>query len=409
MRVFIHAVLLLFASQMSFAGQPDNDQSDEKLKAKAQRLAREFIIIDTHIDAPERMTELRREEDLTTDTEGEFDYVKATKGGLNCGFMSIYLPSSYQKTGGARALADSLISMVKGWTLKWPEHFVLATSTADVTSQFKSGRVSLAMGMENGAGIEDKLSNVQYFYDKGIRYITLTHSRDNLICDSSFDTTRTWRGLSPFGRQVVDEMNRVGIMVDISHVSDSAFYQVMRITKAPVIASHSSCRFFTPGLERNMSDDMIRLLAKNNGVMQINFGSFFITDEYRNYAETTRKAINDHLKKIGVSPYDSVGVEYARQYRQEHPIKSPSVSDVADHIDHVVKLVGVNHVGIGSDFDGVGDNLPIGLKNASHYPNLIYELLKRGYNDEDIQKICSGNLLRVWAAVEETAKNLQQK
>jgi membrane dipeptidase len=196
--------------------------------------------------------------------------------------------------------------------------------------------------------------------------------------------------------------------VDVSHVSDSAFFQVMQISKAPVIASHSSCRFFTPGFERNMSDEMITLLASKGGVIQINFGSFFISDEYLKYSDSTAKLINEHLQAQGISPTDSVGQEYARRYRKEHPNKSPDVADVAAHIDHVVKLVGVDHVGFGSDFDGVGDNLPIGLKDASDYPNLIHELLKMGYRDEDIRKICSGDTLRVWSEVERIAQQLQK-
>src|SRR3990172_2027503 len=169
--------------------------------------------------------------------------------------------ADYEKSGGAKALADTLIDMVEKFARDWPKKFALARSIADVTSQFKQGLLSLCMGMENGSAIEHDLNNIQYFYNRGIRYITLTHALDNHISDSSYDTTHVSRGLSFFGRQVVAEMNRVGIMVDVSHVSDAAFYEVMNVTNAPVIASHSSCRAFTPGFERNMSDDMIRLLA----------------------------------------------------------------------------------------------------------------------------------------------------
>ncbi|MEK9137472.1 MAG: membrane dipeptidase, partial [Bacteroidota bacterium] len=205
----------------------------------------------------------------------------------------------------------------------------------------------------------------------------------------------------------VEEMNRVGIMVDVSHVSDSAFYQVMRLSKAPVIASHSSCRSFTPGFERNMSDEMIELLAAKGGVIQINFGSSFINDVYRNAGDNMDKIINEHLKALGLSPRDAAGREYARKYRKEHPIKLATVAEVADHIDHVVKLVGADYVGFGSDYDGVGDSLPDGLKDVSYYPYLIHELLKRGYSDEAVRKICGGNLLRVWREVEQIAAQLQ--
>jgi membrane dipeptidase len=374
---------------------------------RAKRLIKKYGIIDTHIDAPERAGEVANE-DISVASKADFDYVKAKAGGLTCGFMSIYVPSSYQKSGGARELAERLITMVEGWTTRWPDKFVRVNSVADVRNQRATGKIAMAMGMENGAGLEQDLTNVSYFFKKGIRYITLTHAEDNLICDSSFDTTRTWHGLSPFGAKVVAEMNRVGVMVDISHVSDSAFYQVMRITKAPVIASHSSCRFFVPDLERNMSDDMIKVLAANNGVIQINFGAFFISGEYR--ATTRRRAtqIAELLKARGLTESDSAGKALARKYREENPVAMPSVVDVANHIDHVVKLVGVDHVGIGSDYDGVGDNLPVGLKDASTYPNLIAELLKRGYSEDDIRKICSDNLLRVWSEVETIAHQLQK-
>lgn len=397
-------VIGFFASAQ---GRSRRTEPEDSLMVKAKQLAREFIIIDTHIDAPERM--LENEENLSIRTAADFDFVKAREGGLKCGFMAIYVPASYQKTGGARAYAERLIAMVEGWIARWPDKFVLVSSPSDVIAQSGTDKISLAMGMENAVAIEDDVRSLRHFYDEGIRYITLTHSKDNQICDSSFDTTGTWKGLSPFGRKVVEEMNRVGIMVDVSHISDSAFYQVMRVTRAPVIASHSSCRSFTPGLERNMSDDMIKLLAANGGVIQINFGSFFLDDDYRTAGDKMRKAIDEDLKQRGISPNDSAGREYAASYRRQHPVTSPDVSIVAAHIDHVVKLVGVDFVGLGSDFDGLGDNLPTGLKDASCYPNLIDELLKKGYTEEDLRKICSGNLLRVWSDVENVAMKLQKR
>ncbi|MBL7959488.1 membrane dipeptidase, partial [bacterium] len=191
---------------------------------------------------------------------------------------------------------------------------------------------------------------------------------------------------------------------DVSHITDEAFYDVMDISKAPVIASHSSCRFFTPGWERNMSDDMIRLLAKNDGVIMINFGSSFINGEYFKRDSTVRSDARQALIAMGMSSTDPAAHTFVDHYEKEHPIGFyADVKEVADHIDHVVKLVGVNHVGFGSDFDGVGDSLPTGLKDVSQYPNLIYELLKRNYSKEDIGKICGLNLLRVWSAVEQVA------
>ncbi|MEX1274734.1 MAG: dipeptidase [Bacteroidota bacterium] len=377
--------------------------SEAQLKAKARKFAKQFILVDGHVDIPYRLR--HKWEDISKRTEtGDFDYVRAKAGGIDAPFMSIYTPSEYEQKGGAKALADTLIDMVYDLAKSHPSKFAVAKSVADVRAQFRRGLISLPMGMENGSPIEKNLANVEYFADRGIRYITLTHGKDNHISDSSYDTTHTWKGLSPFGRKVVAEMNRTGIMIDISHVSDAAFWEVMNVTAAPAIASHSSCRYFTPGWERNMSDDMIKALAKNGGVIMINFGSSFVTEDYRQ-AEMKMAAA---LGAKGITWTSPNAAEETRAYTKNNPLPFPNVSDVVNHIDHVVKLVGVDHVGFGSDFDGVGDTLPIGLKDVSHYPNVIEELLKRGYSDGDIEKICSGNLLRVWSEVEHTAKRVQQ-
>lgn len=345
-------------------------------------------------------------EDVSVRTAtGDFDYERAKEGGLDAPFMSIYVPASYQKTGGAKAFADSMINIVEDLTQSHPDKFALARSPEEVLAHFEKGLIAFPMGMENGAPIENDINNVRYFYDRGIRYITLTHGMDNQICDSSYDTTRTWNGLSPFGREVVMAMNRTGIMVDISHVSDSTFYQVMALTQAPAIASHSSSRHFTPGFERNMSDDMIKQLAENGGVIQINFGSTFIDS----LSAKSYKAIEDHMKKWmqenELSEEDSVTQAYAEQYADAHFIFT-TVQKVADHIDHVVGLSSINHVALGSDFDGVGNSLPKGLKDVSQYPNLIEQLLLRNYSEEDIAKICYKNVFRVWQKVAETASKL---
>jgi len=258
--------------------------------------------------------------------------------------------------------------------------------------------------MENGAPIEDDLNNVAYFHKRGIRYITLTHARDNLICDSSYDTTNTWGGLSPFGRRVVAEMNRVGIMVDISHVTDAVINQVLDMAKAPVIASHSSCRKFTPGWQRNMGDPEIKRLKENGGVIQINYGSSFVTQASQDKRQANTDKVAAYAKKNGLEQGDEQLKVYAKKVSKDNPIYA-DITEVIDHIDHVVKLAGIDHVGIGSDYDGVGDSLPYGLKDVSSYPNLIYHLLKRGYSDEDIAKICYKNVWRVWREVERVAAN----
>ncbi len=376
-----------------------SDKPDEaSMRKKAVELAHRYIILDGHVDVPYRLNE-KWEEIGERTKEGDFDYPRAKEGGLDVPFMSIYIPAS-RENNGAKLLADTLINMVESFVTKWPEKFAIPASVDDVRTAFAAGKISLPMGMENGAPIEGDLKNVRYFYKRGIRYITLAHSKSNHISDSSYDPEHRWNGLSPFGKELVREMNKVGIMVDVSHISDSAFYQVMRVTNAPVIASHSSCRFFTPGFERNMSDEMIKLLAQKGGVIQINFGSTFIDDDIRNNYEKNKERIAEFQKA-----HDEHGLEeFLKTIGRFHA----DVSDVAKHIDHVVKLVGIDYVGLGSDFDGVGDSLPVGLKDVSQYPNLIYELLKRGYSDEDIQKICSGNVLRVWSRVEQIALEMSK-
>jgi membrane dipeptidase len=381
------------------------ETSTDSLRAKAEKFSREFIIVDTHIDLPEHLRD--KWQDISQRTpDGEFDYPRAVEGGLNAPFMSIYIPAEEEKAGTAKKSADMLLDMVDKFTKDWPDKFVIATSPADVRKYFAPDKIALCLGMENGAPIENE-QDVEHFYKRGIRYVTLTHALDNHISDSSYDTARTWHGLSPFGKNLVLDLNRAGIMVDVSHISDDAFYQVIAISKAPVIASHSSCRYFTPGFERNMSDDMIKLLAKNGGVIQIAFGSAFLSQRYREEQAAARKEIGEYLRAHKLSYRDSSGRAYVREYRSEHPVAHADVSDVVAHIGHVVRLVGIDHVGLGSDFDGVGDSLPVGLEDVSKYPNLIHELLKAGYSDGDIKKICGENLLSVWSQAEGVAHELQ--
>ena len=375
--------------------------NDAALKKQAYELAHKFIITDGHIDVPWRLND--GYEDLSVRTEtGDFDYVRAVEGGLDAPFMSIYVPSSYQETGGAKEKADSLIDLVHQIANDRPDKFEVAYSVADVNRIFSNGKIALPMGMENGAPILDDLSNVQYFYDRGIRYITLTHAKDNLICDSSYDTTGTWGGLSPFGREVVKEMNRVGIMVDISHVTDEVINQVLDMTDVPVIASHSSCRHFTPEWERNMGDAEIKRLKDNGGVIQINYGSSFITQASLEKGEENRERIMAYAKENNLKRGDKMLTAFAKKINAKNPVYA-DISDVVDHFDRVVALAGIDHVGIGSDYDGVGDSLPYGLKDVASYPNLIFHLLKRGYSEEDIEKICYKNVWRVWSAVEQAA------
>ncbi len=344
---------------------------------KAKKLAHKFIIADGHVDLPYRLrvSNFRFEKEylgipISTD-KGDFDYMRSKEGGLDAPFMSIYIPAENQlEKGKSKKHAEELIDLVEGICNEHSDKFEIAKSVNDVKRIFSQGKIALPMGMENGAAIEDDLKNVAYFKKKGISYITLTHSKVNLICDSSYDTIRKWNGLSPFGEEVVKEMNRVGIMIDISHVSDSTFFDVMKLTEVPVIASHSSARKFTPGFERNMSDDLLKALGSNDGVIMINFGSSFLDAEFNRSFDEMRKDLNQILEDKGLGMKSEEAQSFIERYRREDPILFADVERVADHIDHIVSLIGIDHVGLGSDFDGVGDTLPTGLKDVSDFPNL---------------------------------------
>lgn len=364
---------------------------------KAKTLARQTIIVDGHIDVPYRVNE--KWVDVTQATEdGDFDYPRAIEGGLNAPFMSVYVPASMDNSPQSTQLAHMLIDSVEAIVARAPDKFAIARSVSDVREHFKQGLISLPMGMENGSPIQGDMANLHHFYERGIRYITLAHSQSNHISDSSYDLRRQWNGLSPFGKALIAEMNNIGMLIDISHVSDDAFYQVIELTQAPVIASHSSLRKFTPGFERNMNDDMVKKLGENGGVIMINFGSGFVTKEARQWRAGMSQARNQIIKTEGADSPKLANFEAT--YREQNPYPYSTLSEVLDHIDHVVNLIGIDHVGIGSDYDGVGDSLPEGLKDVSDFPNLVQGLMDRDYSESDIKKILSGNILRVWSEVE---------
>lgn len=391
---------------------PVNEPPPPTPEEHAEQLSKRFIILDGHVDVPHRLFSQKADGKPVADVsqkteEGNFDYPRARAGGLDAPFMSIYVAARYERNG-AYEHAEELIDLVEGIARNHSDKFALAKSPSEVRANFQTGKISLPLGMENGSPIEGKLANVAHFQERGIRYITLAHSKDNHISDSSYDDRHTHKGLSAFGKQVVAEMNRVGIMIDVSHISDDAFWQVIALSKVPVIASHSSCRYFTPDWPRNMSDEMIRALAKAGGVIQINFGSGFIDDESRKQSSKLWNVLGGQAraKRLihGTPKYSA----FAEEFWKTHPIKRATVEQVADHVEHVVKLVGVDHVGLGSDFDGVGDTLPIGLEDASAYPNLIKVLIHRGWSDQDIEKLCSGNVLRVWQQTEDFAADARR-
>ncbi|WP_258807932.1 dipeptidase [Pseudidiomarina sp. CB1] len=374
-----------------------------KASERAVQLAQENMLIDTHIDVPYRLTE--HWEDVTKATaSGDFDYPRAVAGGLNVPFMSIYIPAQLEQTPGAsKQLAHRLIDSMEALAWRAPEKFAMAYDVADVEEQFEQGLMSIALGMENGSPMEGDMANLKEFYDRGIRYITLSHSLSNHIADSSYDIRRQWDGLSPFGKELVKEMNNIGMMIDISHVSDDAFWQTLEISEAPVIASHSSLRRYTPGFERNMSDEMIKALGENGGVIMINFGSTFVTQAANRYRDMINQQIEQVKEKYGEESEEAKS--RIAELQKDNPFPFATLEQVLDHIDHVVKLIGIDHVGIGSDYDGVGDSLPVGLKDVSTYPNLVQGLLDRGYSEADIKKILNENLLRVWREVEAYAAN----
>lgn len=399
------SILVLGCQQKS----PAPEGYDPGIYKQALKIAQSTIILDGHVDVPYRLVEQQKMDDISQATViGDFDYPRAKQGGLDVPFMSIYIPADYQKEAGAsKKHAEKLIAMMDSIVATNWDKFAPAITPNDVKRNFEKGLISFPYGMENGSAIEDDLSNVEYFYKKGVRYITLTHGKKNLICDSSFDPdNKDWNGLSPFGRKVVAEMNRLGIMVDLSHVSDSTFYQVLRESKVPPICSHSSCRHFTPGMERNVGDNMLKALGEKGGVIQINFSSYFLTKLAYEKGGTMWGHRSKFMSENSITDGNHPKLlEEMKKYNQANPFPYASLEDVVDHIDHVVKVAGIDHVGLGSDFDGVGDTLPAGLKSVADYPNLIYHLLKRGYSEADIKKILSGNVLRVWQEVVDYTKS----
>ena len=369
----------------------------------ARQFAQDAVIVDTHIDAPSMLLEEWHDLGQSTPSR-EFDYPRARDGGLDVAFMSIYTSPEEDKAGTARQIANRQIDAVEAMVGRHPDKFALLTSPGDVERLRAGNHVLLALGMENGAPLGDDLAQLAHFHARGVRYITLAHSASNRISDSSYDRNRQWNGLSPFGRKVVAEMNRLGIMVDVSHLSDAAAMQALDLSSVPVIASHSGFRHFTPGFERNVSDELAKAIAAKGGVVQITFGIGFVNrqaaDNMQAYfvASAALGERNAAARAAGKPVEDEVAFD--KEWQRTHPTPSTPIDAVLDQIDYAVKLIGIDHVGLGSDFDGVSGNLPEGLRNVADYPNLIAGLQARGYKDDELKKILGGNLLRVWTAVE---------
>ena len=392
-RTLICCALILAAMSASAQSPPD----------AARQLAQDAVIVDTHIDAPGMLMDHWM--DLGVDAKGrEFDYPKARAGGLDVAFMSIYTSPRQDADGSAWQVANEMIDSVEALVQRHPDKFTLLRSPKQVDALRKGDRVLLPLGMENGAPIGDDLKNLQFFFDRGVRYITLAHSAANRIADSSYALERKWHGLSPFGKQVVAERNRLGIMVDVSHLSDESAREAIALSTVPVIASHSAFRHFTPDFERNISDELAKAVADKGGVVQVPFGTAFVDPKGAADTQAHFRAINDFnqrnaaLKAAG-KPLESKEA-FDKAWAETHAAPVTKIDAVLDQVDYAVKLIGIDHVGIGSDFDGVDGELPDGLRTTADYPNLVAGLQARGYSDADIGKILGGNLLRTWAAIE---------
>ncbi|PQA87026.1 dipeptidase [Hyphococcus luteus] len=375
--------------------------------AQAVEIAHKYVIVDGHVDAPSTIAEAGA--DIATGEKTvDFDYERAREGGLDAPFMSIYVSADYEPVGGAKARADILIGLMEGVEAQYPDKFEIAYSPKDVRRIFKEGKIALPLGMENGSPIEGDLANLKHFYDRGVRYVTLAHSKSNHISDSSYDENKKWGGLSPFGFEVVRAMNDLGIMVDVSHISDAAIEDVLATTRAPVIASHSSLRHFTPGWERNLPDELAGKVGENGGVIMVAIGSMFLNEAANTYSEPLEAARAAEQKRLGREMTETEQEAFRTAWLSNHPYPFATLDQVLDHIDRAVELAGIDHVGLGSDYDGVGDALPVGLKDVSTYPVIVDGLLERGYDEASIEKILGGNALRVWEEVED-ARNKRRK
>jgi membrane dipeptidase len=365
---------------------------------------RRAIVVDMHADTTQRLVDeqIDLEQRLA---DGHFDAVRAKEGGLDAQFFSIWVEPELFGGGGARAIkrADDQIQAVHDLAQKHPETWEVATTAADVRRIAASGRIAALMGMEGGYAIDEKIENVGRYYQMGVRYLSPAWSVSTSWAGSSGDEAGKTRGLNDFGRQVIREMNRLGIMVDVSHLSDRAFWDIISTSTKPVIATHSGCRAIT-NVPRNLTDDMIVALAKTGGAVNVIFYPEHIEPGYSEKKKKVDAEIAALVQRASdQEPGDAAHKKLARdRVRREEYLKrlpAVSVARIVDHIDHIVKLVGIDHVGIGSDFDGI-QAVPADLKSVADLPNLTAELLKRGYSESDIDKILGGNMLRVMAEVE---------
>ena len=395
---FFVAFLVLF--QTAFA-QTMPTGADAKLWQRALDINRKAIIIDGHND----ITSFMYDEDyeLAASSVGKYHTDLARlKANITGEFFSIYVDKKYAKEGGSASRALDLIDSTYRAVERNPNDLTLCKTVADIRQAKKQGKVCALMGIEGGHAIEDSLAALREFYRLGVRYMTLTHNNSNNWADSSRDAA-IHNGLTEFGKDVVREMNRLGMFIDVSHVSDKTMSDALDVSTAPVIASHSSAQTIS-NHPRNINDDLLRKIAKNGGVVMVNFYPAFLDEKY-NADENARadklKPQLDALKEQYKT--DEKGLEEAtKKLFDANPLALPSYTRIVDHIDHIVKIAGIDHVGIGSDFDGV-PSLPEGMKGVEDLPLVTYEMLKRGYSEADIRKVLGENFLRAFAQVEKVA------
>jgi membrane dipeptidase len=365
---------------------------------------RRAIAIDMHADTPQRLVD--EHVDLAQRLpDGHFDSVRAREGGLDAQFFSIWVEPELFGSGGPRALkrADDQIAAVKELAEKHPETWQLATTAADIRRIASEEKLAALTGLEGGYAIDEKLENVERYYKMGVRYMSPAWSVSTSWAGSSGDEIGRTRGLNDFGRAVIREMNRLGMMVDVSHVSDQTFWDIVNTSTKPVIATHSGCRAIAD-VPRNLTDDMIRALAKTGGVVNVIFYPEHLEPGWSEKKKRVDAAIAPEVQRAseeeeGDAAHKKLARDRVRRDEFAKQLPAVSVLRLVDHIDHVVKLVGIDHVGIGSDFDGVQSTLS-DLKDVSELPNLTRELLHRGYSESDIEKILGGNMLRVMEAVD---------
>lgn len=353
-----------------------------------------MFVLDSHCDTPSQIIRLR---DMSKDNDhAHVDFPKLARGGVDGAFFALYVPASMDdKPDMAFEYAVQLMDGVKCSVSENSGRAAFAVGRDQAFRNKSEGLFSVFLGLENGSPIT-KLDDVKYFYDSGVRYITLCHSSDNCICDSCTSQSRRWGGLSPWGKEVVTEMNRLGMLIDVSHVSDETFRDVLKYSTAPVVATHSCCRALCPH-PRNMSDDMIRALSDAGGVIQINFYPLFLDGTFSRTLESSGIGKRGEVveKEFIADPSNPIKRAAWNKIQDElQNLQRPSYKMIADHIEHVVDLVGVDHVGIGSDFDGI-EVTPEGLEDISMLPGLWDELRSRGCSESEIEKIAGQNFLRI--------------